>query len=313
MKQNFFVERDCCPLCGSDKKKILYKKSFNYEPIKKYLVDFYPGPGGVNFEYLEDQEYILCECEQCNLIYQLKIPNAELMNILYEKWINPELSLSSRSQKSSTFYKQYAIEIMTIGSLFEKNPSQLKFLDFGMGWGDWLLMASSFGYDCYGLESSESRIKYAKQRGLKVIDWEEAKNIRFDFINTEQVFEHIPDPLETLIKLKKLLKPNGLIKISVPAARDINRRLDLMDWQAPKGSKNSLNPVAPLEHIQYFRRSSLDRMAEKAGMFEFKVPFKVQYDNQMGWLNSRSFIKNAVLPIYRNWLQQGNYVFFKSK
>ena len=54
---------------------------------------------------------------------------------------------------------------------------------------------------------------------------EQAENLRFDFINTEQVFEHISEPLETLKELKTLLKPGGIIKISVPTADDINRRL----------------------------------------------------------------------------------------
>jgi SAM-dependent methyltransferase len=90
-----------------------------------------------------------------------------------------------------------------------------------------------------------------------VITWDDIPKYRFDFINTEQVFEHIPEPLETLRHLIKSLETNGIIKISVPTANDVDRRLKIMDWEAPIDSRNSLDPVTPLEHINYFKRSSI--------------------------------------------------------
>jgi predicted SAM-dependent methyltransferase len=79
--------------------------------------------------------------------------------------------------------------------------------------------------------------------------------------------------LKHLKELKTLLKPGGIIKISVPTANDIERRLKLMDWGAEKGTRNSLNNVAPLgAHTVFQSGSSLIRMAEAAGMKEFKVP-----------------------------------------
>lgn len=72
------------------------------------------------------------------------------------------------------------------------------------------------------------------------MSWEEIPQHQFDFINTEQVFEHIPKPLETLRYLKKALKTNGVLKISVPTANDIEQRLEIMDWKIPKrGSRKS--------------------------------------------------------------------------
>jgi SAM-dependent methyltransferase len=172
-------------------------------------------------------------------------------------------------------------------------------------------MASAFGCDSYGTELSETRIKYAQAKGIKVIAWDEIPQYRFDFINTEQVFEHIPEPLQTLRHLKTALKPGGIIKVSVPEADDIKRRLRLMDWKAPKDSRNSLNPVAPLEHINFFRTKSLTKMARAAGMEEVFIPIKLQFRYSFDWGGIKQVAKNFLGPIYRNILRKGNYRFFR--
>ena len=314
MKRSWFEERKSCPACASEKIRIRYHALFTEQPIKQYLIDFYTPQGRVEFEYLNNEEYILCDCLSCGMIFQKRIPNLELMERLYEHWIDPIKSLENKKiKKKEHQHAYYAKEIMTIGSYFKGDPSNITFLDFGMGWGDWLLIANGFGYDCYGLELSESRIKHAKSRGIKVLGWEQAFELSFDFINTEQVFEHISEPLETLKKLKKLLKPGGIIKISVPTVNNIEHRIKKMDWQAKKGTDNSLNPVAPLEHVQYFKRSSLIRMAEITGMTEVLIPMKKQWINFFGWFHPKNFVLNALTPLHRNLLSKRNYILLTSK
>ena len=316
MIKSFFEKRKICPACESKKITIRYQANYSDQAIKQYLIAFYSPQGGVEFQYIDNEEYILCDCKSCGLIFQKNIPNDFLMERLYEHWIDPVIAFENRNNRfkmNPGIHANYAKEIMTIGSYFKTSPSDTRFLDFGMGWSDWLLMANGFGYQCYGLELSESRIKYAESRGVKVIEWEQAKNLSFDFINTEQVFEHISEPLETLKELKTFLKPGGLIKISVPSANDIERRLKLMDWEAKKGTKNSLNNVAPLEHIQCFSRSSLINMAGIAGMTEVKIPLIKQWNNSSGWFHPKGFFRNLLIPVYRNLLRKQNYIFLTSK
>ena len=78
---------------------------------------------------------------------------------------------------------------MTIGSCFKKSPSDARLLDFGMGWGDWLLMANGLGYESCGIELSESRIEAnaLKSKGTKVIELGSKQKIYgLTSINTEQ-------------------------------------------------------------------------------------------------------------------------------
>jgi 2-polyprenyl-3-methyl-5-hydroxy-6-metoxy-1,4-benzoquinol methylase len=279
-------------------------------------VDFYQPQGMVEFEYLNEASYILCECDLCGLIFQRDIPNDILMERLYEHWIDPQKVFSQfQTQDNLGYYACYAEEIMQIIAYFEttaSSSSSLCFFDFGMGWGQWALMAKAFGCDSYGTELSLERIEYAKTNGIEIIKWEEIPQHSFDFINTEQVFEHISEPLQALRHLKTALKSQGLIKISVPNGNDIERRLKIMDWKAPKDSRNSLNPVAPLEHINCFRRASLIKMANEAGMEEVSIPIMVQYKYMTDWSSPKRIAKNILRPIYRNLLKKQNYVFLRN-
>ncbi len=290
----------------------LYKKPYDEPPVSDYLKSFYSSGGGVEFTYLKGAEYILCECDECRLVFQKQVPNEFLMKRLYEQWISPEKAFRQHQEIDGLDrYTYYAREIATVMAYLGKIPSQLRFLDFGMGWGKWALMAKAFGCESYGTELSEERIKYAQSTGIKTVAWEEISEYSFDFINTEQVFEHITAPLDTLIHLGGALKDNGIIKISVPTARNIRKRLKRMDWQAEKGTRNSLNPVAPLEHINCFGRKSLLKMATMAGLEEVSMPLKTQYQFMFNLRGVRSTAKNLLLPIYRNVLKRQNYVFFR--
>jgi 2-polyprenyl-3-methyl-5-hydroxy-6-metoxy-1,4-benzoquinol methylase len=308
----WFVVRRKCPVCASEQFKTIYKARYDEPPVRDYLVEFYSSQGIVEFEYLEGAFYTLCDCNQCHAVFQREIPGDALMERVYEHWIDPvRLAGGTQRRHGLDYYSGHAREITRLVAQLGGNPTSLDFLDFGMGWGEWALMAKALGCNVYGAELSRDRIENAKSMGIKIVTWDEIPGHSFDFINTEQVFEHIPEPLETLRHLGKALKPGGLLKVSVPTATDINRRLRLMDWKAPKGRKNSLNPVAPLEHINFFRRSSLARMAREAGMEEVQIPMRLQYKYPGDWSGPGKAARNIFLPLYRNLLKRQNNVLFR--
>jgi 2-polyprenyl-3-methyl-5-hydroxy-6-metoxy-1,4-benzoquinol methylase len=247
------------------------------------------------------------------MIFQRDIPDETLMGRLYEHWIDFGKVFNLRQGDDSLeYYASHAQEIMQIISYFNRLPSSLSFFDYGMGLGQWALMAKAFGCEAYGAELSEECIEFAKSSGIKIIEWDEIPQHRFDFINTEQVLEHIPKPLETLRHLKTALKPDGILKVSVPTANDIDRRLKIMDWKSPKYSRNSLNPVAPLEHINCYRRSSLRKMAEEAEMEVVYIPIVDQYRYTVAWSGMRNITRNVLGPVSRNLLKRRNYMFLRN-
>lgn len=312
MNNGYFDQRNECPGCLSESFSVLYKNGFDETPVKEYLESFYSPQGGVEPEYLTDAKYLIAECKSCGLIYQKYIPNNFLMDKLYGKWIDPvKVYEQHRVQDDLQYYSGIAKEIMQIIASFDTVPSDLDFFDFGMGLGQWALMAKAFGCNAFGLELTKERITSAKANGIRVITWEEIPACQFDFINTEQVFEHLSQPLETLLHLVKALKPNGILKISVPTAGNIDKRLKLMDWTAPKFSNHSLNPVAPLEHINFFRRESILKMASIAGLKEICIPLGKQYQYMTNWSGIKNIAINVLQPIRRTLLKDQNYCLFR--
>ena len=88
---NYFKNRTYCPCCGYSNGNEIYRALYNEPPISDYLERFYSPQGGVEFEYLHNQDYIVCECIQCGLVYQKEIPDDLLMHKLYDKWIDPDI------------------------------------------------------------------------------------------------------------------------------------------------------------------------------------------------------------------------------
>lgn len=307
MNESYFVKRDNCPVCGSKKSKTLYSYEFSKPPINDFLQSFYSGR--VEFNYLANARFELQECADCNAIWQKDIPNSFLMKKLYEEWINPKESLNMRQERDDVYHLAgYAQEILCVILHFKIHVSRISVFDFGMGWGKWCQMAKAFGCNVYGTELSEAKIEYAQKNGINVITWDEIPEYKFDFVNTEQVFEHIPNPLDTLKYLRDSLKPTGLIKISVPNGKNIKKKLKIGDWMAPKGSKNSLNSVSPLEHINCYTRTSVIKMAELAGLVRVRLPLYLQIASAMPWNSPKRILKNIFRPVYRNFF--GTCLFF---
>ncbi|PCG19264.1 class I SAM-dependent methyltransferase [Brachyspira sp. G79] len=89
-----------------------------------------------------------------------------------------------------------------------------KLLDVGCGLGYLLEVANEMGFDSYGIELSKNGSDIAKKKfgddkiyhgTVETCNW---KNT-FDVITMNDLFEHIDDPIETLIKSKELLNCTG--------------------------------------------------------------------------------------------------------
>jgi 2-polyprenyl-3-methyl-5-hydroxy-6-metoxy-1,4-benzoquinol methylase len=289
---NHFIKRTSCPVCNSNAITNKYCESYESDEIKTYLNDFYIPQGGVEHEFLKATDYSLMYCSNCDLVFQENIPNDDLMFKLYEQWIKADIILKQQNEYPLWYYETYSNHIVDIISFFKKQPSDLKLLDFGMGWGKWCLMAKAFGCSVYGIELSEARIAYAEKNGIEVLSELELTNHEFDYINADQVFEHIPNPNETLQMLLKRLNPDGVIKISVPNGNSIDEVLTHMNWNAKKGEPNSLNAVAPLEHINCFKTKTILTLAKQFDLQEIDIP-----RSKINYKSKKDFIKKSLKPI----------------
>jgi SAM-dependent methyltransferase len=307
-----FVTRAACPACGGAALKEIYACGFREPPVRDYLRDFYQPVGGVDFARLEGASYVLCECAACGMVFQRDVPGDELMVELYERWIDPVKSRALHHGDAALgCFAEHAREIATIVAFLGGRPQRLRVLDFAAGWGEWARMARAFGCDTSISELSASRVASAREQGLRTIPPAELPGHAFDLINTEQVLEHLPQPHETLLALRRSLAPGGLLKVCVPNGRTLARRLRAMDWTAPKGSRLSLNLVSPLEHINCFMPSSLRALAARAGYRRVTIPLRTQWRHCLDLSSARALARSFLRAPYRN-SAISTYVFLKA-
>jgi hypothetical protein len=283
------------------------RESFHSPALKGFLEQHYEGRADT--ESLREFNYEVARCRDCGLGYQRTIPGTALLNQIYEHWIPPSEKDRLLQKYNLADFSYLAEQVQFLVRHFRRNPHSIRVFDFGMGWSEWASMARSFGCQVSGCELSVARVEHAKSIGIEVIGWDDIPHRRFHFINTEQVFEHLLEPLETLQHLARSLERDGILKISVPDARRALRKLE----EHPSFgalSPTLLVPVQPLEHVNCFEYRSLVAMARKAGLRPLRPSLRLLYSSSSGWLELKQALRLALRPIYRHWFPRSTFVYF---
>ena len=227
--------------------------------------------GTISQHWLAGAEYRLDECTGCSLVFQRHIPKKELLDVLYDQWLNseshPDHDPVDREAMTNPLSSRDGHELLAIARTLRKDVKDLRVLDYGMGWGLWPRVATRLGArEVFGFDLSTKRQEYARLHGIRTVSRAEITNLDLDFINTEQVFEHVTTPYEDAVVLASGLRRGGILKIAVPQAPGLRRRFRAMDWDAPPKARNSLNPVHPMEHLNCWTPRALDVLAERVGL-----------------------------------------------
>ena len=262
-----FQSRRHCPLCQSENRTTLLDLPFTNEQLSAYIEVFYQGK--VPLKRLKSGSYRVLQCRDCHFIYQDQILNRQGMQALYLDWVDHVGSLNKKQKAKVRLYRQYAMQVQSLARLLPNRPHQVCVLDYGMGWGYWSRMAQAHGYEVYGYELSTQRCEHARAMGVDVIEELPEAGSHYDCIYVNQVFEHLPDPLDSLQSLCARLKPGGLVYIRVPDGRGI------VDWLKSRDWSPDLDAIHPFEHINCFTRKSLIAFAAKAGLKPVNMPLRL--------------------------------------
>jgi 2-polyprenyl-3-methyl-5-hydroxy-6-metoxy-1,4-benzoquinol methylase len=310
MNAHFFL-RERCPVCEFDELSELFRCRYTDEPIRGFMERLYEKQGTIDFELLEGADFALRACPRCELIFQEQLPDAWLSEIVYEQWNNPDGSRHRKEQNATRSRGRTALEIMSIIDFFGRDPRELRFMDFGMGWGAWIQIAKAFGLETYGVENSMSRVEHARNKGLGVTALEDCEESSFDFINTQMVFEHLFEPLEMANRLGKLLAPGGILKVGVPNGMRARKRLAIGDWTAAKSSRRSLYDVEPLQHVNCFVNKSLLALGAAASLSPVKIPVRLRYKYMPTWEAPKNLLRRTVGQHYRAVRGQTTTIWFR--
>ncbi|QNN67024.1 methyltransferase domain-containing protein [Sphingomonas lutea] len=207
-----FETRSSCPACGSPESRRRFAARFDQPPIAGFISSFYKiDPARL------DGTYDARQCTACGTFFQAEVGNDALLEQLYTHWVfeigDPMRDPHYAFDVTHPALSRDGHELMTAAAVLGRDLQAMRTLDFGMGWAGWARVAKSLGCDSYGHELSADRVAYAATHGIKPFD----PKLTYHFINTEQVFEHLTDPLGAAHMLAGVLAPGGILKISLPS------------------------------------------------------------------------------------------------
>lgn len=112
-------------------------------------------------------------------------------------------------------------------------------------------------YSVKGVEYSDT-IRQWLEENLSIPSVKSLDDIdeEFDVITAFDLIEHVPDPLNTLTAMGKLLRKDGVILIFTPNKDSLSFHIT--------GEKNNL--ICPPQHLFYFNKNSFEYLANIAGL-----------------------------------------------
>lgn len=203
----------------------------------------------------------IVKCRNCGLIYCNPRPdNNEL-----QKFYSSEYFSQGHYEEDIQRQKMYEIEI---GEILQNIGNKGRFLDVGCAVGKFLVTLTDT-FEKWGTEFSDDAARIGREKfGLNIITGQ-IRNIDlpekyFDIVQMRGVLEHSQNPYEDLAKIKKVLKDDGILRLS---------QLPNIDSLCGRLYKTRFNQVKPGEHLYYFSPTTINAMLDKAGFNIMKMTY----------------------------------------
>jgi 2-polyprenyl-3-methyl-5-hydroxy-6-metoxy-1,4-benzoquinol methylase len=141
-----------------------------------------------------------------------------------------------------------------------------RLLDVGCATGFLLDEARKYAWETHGVELSKWAVDYARNKfGLTNVSHTILKNAAypsnyFDVVVLKDSIEHLIDPKSTLMEIRRILKPEGIICVNTPDISSLISKILQARWWGLKQV-----------HLYYFTRKSLYNMLNATGFLPIKT------------------------------------------
>jgi len=162
-------------------------------------------------------EYSIRHCKKCILMYAHPFPTEEFLNEFYQGFLfnipeKKEVRQQIDNRKSE------------LNRLFDFNTEKGMFLDNGGGTGSAYKAASELNLSSYYHDlDKEAETFVINEHGLKpefIIDNVKNSTIHFDYIFSDNVIEHLLDPIDYVKEMREVLNKDGQIIIKTPHGKN---------------------------------------------------------------------------------------------
>ncbi|WP_316507056.1 class I SAM-dependent methyltransferase [Nitrosopumilus sp.] len=230
------LEEINCPICNSAENKIFWIMKEIENSTKE------------NFRYVK--------CNDCDLVYTSprrndveyyqKLPSSYLSDL---DWYVKSISVKGLMWMLDEFEKKW----------FKEHQHRGKMLEIGCAMGHFLYTARARTWETLGIEFVKDAADWAKKfLQLDIIESPaETSTIdegNFDCVVGIEMIEHVRNPLEILEKVKKWLKPGGMVFFSTPNIES-NSMKTKKPWEV----------LDPRDHLTLFSKKTITNTLEKVG------------------------------------------------
>lgn len=207
--------------------------------------------GDLNFKVTEER-FRFVRCAECGLV-----------------WINPRPPVAEIGRYYPADYHPHRQIQGTEDDLLKRNSKRFgpvehlppgRYLDVGCGSGYDMVRLRDRGWQVSGFEVSRQAAEAGRAAGLDIrhgADLAQAgfPEASFDLSTMFCVLPHLHDPLTALREVRRLLKPGGILFMTMPNLQSVNFNLFGPRWYH----------LDPPRHLYFFSRGNLEELALRAG------------------------------------------------
>lgn len=208
----------------------------------------------VNTPYLDrSEQYAIWVCQDCGHAEAEGRRDQQFLSAIYGDSFFAS-SQQDTSGHAAPVNKNAEARAKWIGSV-----AGGRLLDVGCGKGAFVAAALN-GFKAEGVEPSRSAANAARELGL-VIHQDDFMSVQleqtaYDVITFWDVLASLDDPVAALKRAKTLLRPTGLLVLTLPMIDSLAARLFRRTWPL----------LIPPVNLHYFSRPSISRLAQECGL-----------------------------------------------
>ncbi len=216
-----------------------------------------------------------CPRPECGLVWPDPAPLEADLGLAYETYYTHaaptgRLAKIKHAVLSRSYWLAATIPTLINGLFQERKEFVQMFLndlppgrlfDAGCGDGQFLHLMAQRGWKGCGVDFDAAAIESGRAKyglDLKVGDFQSAaiEENAFDAVTMSHVIEHVPDPIASFEKCRRLLKPGGRLVVTTPNIRSLGHQRFKQHWRG----------LEPPRHLQIFAPNLLAECARRAGL-----------------------------------------------